>query len=70
MADNEVQIDSLSIAIEHSASTASKDLSNLASSLKKLQTSVSALNMWDAVRQFDALGAAAGSLTDPVNLIV
>lgn len=63
MADNEVQIDSLSVAIEHSASTASKDLSNLASSLKKLQTSVSALNMWDAVRQFDALGAAAGSLT-------
>ena len=63
MADNEVQIDSLSIAIEHSASTASKDLSSLASSLKKLQTSVSALNMWDAVRQFDALGAAAGSLT-------
>ena len=63
MADNEVQIDSLSVAIEHSASTASKDLSSLASSLKKLQTSVSALNMWDAVRQFDALGAAAGSLT-------
>lgn len=63
MADNEVQIDSLSVAIEHSASTASKDLSNLASSLKKLQTSVSALNIWDAVRQFDALGAAAGSLT-------
>lgn len=63
MADNEVQIDSLSVAIEHSANTASKDLSSLASSLKKLQTSVSALNMWDAVRQFDALGAAAGSLT-------
>lgn len=63
MADNEVQIDSLSVAIEHSAGTASKDLSSLASSLKKLQTSVSALNMWDAVRQFDALGAAAGSLT-------
>ena len=63
MADNEVQIDSLSVAIEHSASTASKDLSSLASSLKKLQTSVSALNMWDAIRQFDALGAAAGSLT-------
>lgn len=63
MADNEVQIDSLSVAIEESAGTASKDLSRLASSLKKLQTSVSSLNMWDAIRQFDALGAAAGSLT-------
>lgn len=63
MADNEVQIDSLSVAIEHSAGTASKDLSSLASGLKKLQKSVSSLNMWDAVRQFDALGAAAGSLT-------
>lgn len=63
MADNEVQIDSLSVAIEHSASTASKDLSSLASGLRKLQKSVSSLNMWDAVRQFDALGAAAGSLT-------
>lgn len=63
MADNEVQIDSLSVAIEHSAGTASKDLSSLASGLRKLQKSVSSLNMWDAVRQFDALGAAAGSLT-------
>lgn len=63
MADNEVQIDSLSVAIEHSAGTASKDLSSLASGLRKLQKSVSSLNMWDAVRQFDALGVAAGSLT-------
>lgn len=63
MADNEVQIGSLSVAIEHSAGTASKDLSSLASGLRKLQKSVSSLNMWDAVRQFDALGAAAGSLT-------
>ena len=55
MADNEVQIDSLSVAIEHSASTASKDLSSLASGLKKLQKSVVGLNLNNAIIQFGSL---------------
>ena len=62
MADNEVQIDSLSVAIEHSASTASKDLSSLASSLKKLQTSVVGLNLNNAIIQFGSLSAAIGGI--------
>lgn len=62
MADNEVQIDSLSVAIEHSASTASKDLSSLASGLKKLQKSVVGLNLNNAIIQFGSLSTAIGGI--------
>lgn len=62
MADNEVQIDSLSVAIEHSASTASKDLSSLASGLKKLQKSVAGLNLNNAIIQFGSLSTAIGGI--------
>lgn len=62
MADNEVQIDSLSIAIEHSANTASKDLSSLASGLKKLQKSVVGLNLNNAIIQFGSLSTAIGGI--------
>lgn len=62
MADNEVQIDSLSVAIEHSAGTASKDLSSLASGLKKLQKSVAGLNLNNAIIQFGSLSTAIGGI--------
>lgn len=62
MADNEVQIDSLSVAIEHSASTASKDLSSLASGLRKLQKSVAGLNLNNAIIQFGSLSTAIGGI--------
>lgn len=62
MADNEVQIDSLSVAIEHSASTASKDLSSLASGLRKLQKSVTGLNLNNAIIQFGSLSTAIGGI--------
>lgn len=62
MADNEVQIDSLSVAIEHSAGTASKDLSSLASGLRKLQKSVAGLNLNNAIIQFGSLSTAIGGI--------
>lgn len=62
MADNEVQIDSLSVAIEHSANTASKDLSSLAFGLKKLQKSVVGLNLNNAIIQFGSLSTAIGGI--------
>lgn len=62
MADNEVQIDSLSVAIEHSAGTASKDLSSLASGLRKLQKSVTGLNLNNAIIQFGSLSTAIGGI--------
>nr|DAG05599.1 MAG TPA: minor tail protein [Siphoviridae sp. ct3R43] len=62
MADNEVQIDSLSVAIEHSAGTASKDLSSLASELRKLQKSVAGLNLNNAIIQFGSLSTAIGGI--------
>lgn len=56
MADNEVQIDSLSIAVEESARNAAKNLSGLASSLKKLQQAASGLKLGDTISQLRALG--------------
>ncbi len=62
MADNEVQIDSLSVAIEESTGRASKDLSSLASGLKKLQKSVAGLNLNNAIIQFGSLSTAIGGI--------
>lgn len=69
MADNEVQIDSLSVAIEESTGRASKDLSSLASGLKKLQKSVAGLNLNSAISQFNALAGAATGVSDFANAI-
>ena len=64
MADNEVQIDSLSIAIEESANTASKNLNSLAAGLKKLQKSVNGIDLTGAISQFDALSTATYGLNE------
>lgn len=64
MADNEVQIDSLSIAIEESANAASKNLNSLAAGLKKLQKSVNGIDLTRAISQFDALSTATYGLNE------
>lgn len=64
MADNEVQIDSLSIAIEESANTASKNLNSLAAGLKKLQKAVNGVDLTGAISQFDALSTATYGLNE------
>ncbi len=64
MADNEVQIDSLSIAIEESANAASKNLNSLAAGLKKLQKSVNGIDLTGAISQFDALSTATYGLNE------
>lgn len=64
MADNEVQIDSLSIAIEESAIAASKNLNSLAAGLKKLQKSVNGIDLTGAISQFDALSTATYGLNE------
>lgn len=58
MADNEVQIDSLTIAVEESANNAAKNLSSLASGLKKLQKVLSGLNVSSSVAQLNQLNSA------------
>ena len=62
MADNEVQIDSLSIAIEESANAASKNLTALSTGLKKLGQSVSGLKLDGAVSQLTALTTAVNGI--------
>lgn len=64
MADNEVQIDSLSIAIEESANAASKNLNSLAAGLKKLQKAVNGIDLTGAISQFDALSTATYGLNE------
>ena len=64
MADNEVQIDSLTIAVEESAGNAAKNLSSLTSGLKKLQKVLSSLNVGSAVAQFDSLSSALNSISN------
>lgn len=64
MADNEVQIDSLSIAIEESAIAASKNLNSLAAGLKKLQKSMNGIDLTGAISQFDALSTATYGLNE------
>lgn len=62
MADNEVQIDSLSIAIEESARNASRNLTALSTGLKKLGRSVSGLKLDGAVSQLTALTSAVNGI--------
>lgn len=62
MADNEVQIDSLSIAIEESARNASRNLTALSTGLKKLGQSVSGLKLDGAASQLIALTSAVNGI--------
>lgn len=63
MADNEVQIDSLTIAVEESANNAAKNLTSLASGLKKLQKVLSGLNVSPSVAQLNSLNSALGGIS-------
>lgn len=62
MADNEVQIDSLSIAIEESARNTSRNLTALSTGLKKLGQSVSGLKLDGAASQLTALTSAVNGI--------
>lgn len=62
MAD-EVQIDALSIAIEHSANDAAKNLDDLAKGLTALKRSVSRLNLSAAASSLRELGSASSLIT-------
>lgn len=62
MADNEVQIDSLSIAIEESARNTSRNLTALSTGLKKLGQSVSGLKLDGAASQLIALTSAVNGI--------
>lgn len=62
MAD-EVQIDALSIAIEHSANDAAKNLDDLAKGLTALKQSVSRLNLSAAATSLRELGSASSLIT-------
>lgn len=60
----EVEIDRLSVAIEQTAGTAANDLNKLAKSLEKLSKSANALNLGNAVKQFELLGNASAGIYD------
>lgn len=60
----EVEIDRLSVAIEQTAGAAANDLNKLAKSLEKLSKSANALNLGNAVKQFELLGNASAGIYD------